>query len=92
VKWAEQVLGVPVVDHWWQTETGWAIAANPVGLGMLPVKHGSPTVPMPGYRRPGARRGGHEVPRGNELGNICREAAAAAGLPADAVECRRALP
>jgi propionyl-CoA synthetase len=49
VAWAESVLGVPVVDHWWQTETGWAIAANPVGLGILPVKRGSPSVPMPGY-------------------------------------------
>ncbi|MFG1359640.1 propionyl-CoA synthetase [Xanthobacter pseudotagetidis] len=49
VKWAEEKLGVPVVDHWWQTETGWAIAANPVGLGLLPVKLGSPTAPMPGY-------------------------------------------
>src|SRR5262245_11202540 len=49
VEWAEQVLKVPVIDHWWQTETGWAIAGNPVGLGQLPVKHGSPTVAMPGY-------------------------------------------
>ena len=49
VAWAQKVLGVPVVDHWWQTETGWPIAANPVGLGMLPIKLGSPTVPMPGY-------------------------------------------
>jgi propionyl-CoA synthetase len=49
VRWAEAVLGVPVIDHWWQTETGWCIAGNPVGLGALPVKHGSPTVPMPGY-------------------------------------------
>jgi propionyl-CoA synthetase len=49
VKWAEEQLKVPVIDHWWQTETGWAIAGNPVGLGMLPVKHGSPTVAMPGY-------------------------------------------
>lgn len=49
VVWAQQQLKVPVVDHWWQTETGWAIAANPVGLGLLPVKLGSPTVPMPGY-------------------------------------------
>ena len=49
VKWAEAALKVPVIDHWWQTETGWAIAGNPVGLGRLPVKHGSPTVPMPGY-------------------------------------------
>ena len=40
---------MPVIDHWWQTETGWPIAANPVGFGMLPIKRGSPTVPMPGY-------------------------------------------
>jgi propionyl-CoA synthetase len=50
IKWAERILGVPVLDHWWQTETGWAIAGNPVGLGMLPVKYGSPTVAMPGYQ------------------------------------------
>jgi len=49
VTWAEKALGVPVIDHWWQTETGWAIAANPVGLGALPIKLGSPTVPMPGW-------------------------------------------
>jgi propionyl-CoA synthetase len=49
VAWAETILGIPVVDHWWQTETGWAIAANPVGLGILPIKRGSPSVPMPGY-------------------------------------------
>jgi propionyl-CoA synthetase len=47
--WAENLLNKPVIDHWWQTETGWAIAGNPVGLGQLPVKHGSPTVAMPGY-------------------------------------------
>src|SRR6476619_1703553 len=50
VEWAEAQLKGPVIDHWWQTETGWCIAGNPVGLGQLPVKHGSPTVPMPGYR------------------------------------------
>jgi len=49
VQWAERILGVPVIDHWWQTETGWPIVGNPVGIGMLPVKHGSPSVPMPGY-------------------------------------------
>ncbi|MEA2907291.1 MAG: propionyl-CoA synthetase [Alphaproteobacteria bacterium] len=49
IKWAERLLKVPVIDHWWQTETGWAIAGNPLGLGLLPVKHGSPTVAMPGY-------------------------------------------
>ena len=49
IKWAEEKLKVPVIDHWWQTETGWAICGNPVGLGTLPVKHGAATVPMPGY-------------------------------------------
>jgi propionyl-CoA synthetase len=50
VIWAENLLKVPVIDHWWQTETGWCIAGNPMGLGQLPVKHGSPTVAMPGYQ------------------------------------------
>jgi propionyl-CoA synthetase len=49
IQWAEEVLGVPVIDHWWQTETGWCIAGNPVGLGALPVRYGSACVPMPGY-------------------------------------------
>ncbi len=49
IKWAEEKLAVPVIDHWWQTETGWAICGNPVGLGTLPIKYGSPSVPMPGY-------------------------------------------
>jgi propionyl-CoA synthetase len=49
LKWAERNLNVPVIDHWWQTETGWPIAANCVGLGTLPVKHGSPTKAVPGY-------------------------------------------
>jgi propionyl-CoA synthetase len=49
IKWAESMLKVPVIDHWWQTESGWPMAANPVGLGMLPVKYGSVSVPMPGY-------------------------------------------
>jgi propionyl-CoA synthetase len=50
VQWAENMLKIPVIDHWWQTETGWCIAGNPVGLGALPVKYGSATVPMPGYQ------------------------------------------
>lgn len=49
IDWARNLLGVPVIDHWWQTETGWTIAGNPAGIEMLPVKTGSPTVPMPGY-------------------------------------------
>ena len=47
--WAERSLGVPVIDHWWQTETGWAICANCLGLEHLPVKYGSPTKPVPGW-------------------------------------------
>jgi propionyl-CoA synthetase len=64
VKWAEDILKVPVIDHWWQTETGWAIAANPRGLGLLPVKHGSPTVPMPGYDVQILDEAGKPVPAG----------------------------
>ncbi|GAA4945397.1 propionyl-CoA synthetase [Actinoplanes utahensis] len=48
--WAQNLLGVPVVDNWWQTETGWPIAASPRGLEPLPTRPGSPSVPMPGYR------------------------------------------
>ena len=50
IQWAEDMLKIPVLDHWWQTETGWCIAGNPVGLGQLPVKYGSSCVPMPGYQ------------------------------------------
>ena len=49
VEWVARTSGVPVIDHWWQTETGWAIAANPIGVETLPVKLGSPGVAMPGY-------------------------------------------
>ncbi len=49
IQWAEKILKVPVIDHWWQTETGWTIAGNPVGLGQMTVKYGSSSVPMPGY-------------------------------------------
>ena len=49
-EWASAVLGLPVVDHWWQTETGWPICANLRGLEHMPIKAGSPTVPVPGYR------------------------------------------
>ncbi len=50
LRWTEEVLGVPVIDHWWQTETGWPIAANCLGIERLPVKPGSPTAPVPGWR------------------------------------------
>ena len=48
-EWASALVGVPVVDNWWQTETGWPICANPRGLDDLPIKAGSPSVPVPGY-------------------------------------------
>jgi propionyl-CoA synthetase len=67
--WAEQVLKVPVIDHWWQTETGWCIAGNPVGLGALPVKHGSATVPMPGYAIDVVDEGCHKLPAG-KIGSL----------------------
>jgi propionyl-CoA synthetase len=64
IVWAENLLKKPVIDHWWQTETGWCIAGNPVGLGQLPVKHGSPTVPMPGYDLRVVDEACKELPRG----------------------------
>ena len=69
VTWAEHALGIPVIDHWWQTETGWAITGNPIGLGALPVKPGSSTVPMPGYDIHVLSDEGHPVSQGT-LGNI----------------------
>ena len=63
--WAENQLSVPVIDHWWQTETGWPIAANCVGLGILPVKPGSPTKMVPGYDVRILNEQGDEVPVGD---------------------------
>jgi propionyl-CoA synthetase len=48
-RWATELLGIPVIDHWWQTETGWPIVANPAGIELLPIKPGSPTRPLPGW-------------------------------------------
>ena len=69
ITWAQDQLGVPVVDHWWQTETGFAIAANPLGIEEMPIKLGSPSVPMPGFDVQILDEGGHEMPPG-ELGAI----------------------
>jgi propionyl-CoA synthetase len=69
IQWAQRMLNVPVIDHWWQTETGWPMAANPVGVEMLPVKLGSPAVPMPGYDIQVLDEGGHPVAAGT-LGAI----------------------
>jgi propionyl-CoA synthetase len=69
VLWAQEHLKVPVIDHWWQTETGWAIAANPAGIEVLPIKPGSPTVPMPGYDVQILSESGEPLPAG-ELGAV----------------------
>ena len=69
IVWAQDQLKVPVIDHWWQTETGWAIAANPVGYEAMPVKLGSPAVAMPGYDLQVLDEGGHPVSHGT-LGAI----------------------
>ncbi|MBS0125090.1 propionate-CoA ligase PrpE [Thetidibacter halocola] len=69
IKWAQDQLKVPVIDHWWQTETGWAIAANPLGIEELPIKLGSPSVPMPGYDVKILDEAGHPMKPG-ELGAI----------------------
>ncbi len=69
IRWAERALKVPVIDHWWQTETGWPVAGNPLGLGLLPVKYGSPAVPLPGYDVQVVDDAGHPVETGT-LGNV----------------------
>jgi propionyl-CoA synthetase len=67
--WAQQQLNIPVIDHWWQTETGWAIGANCAGLELLPVKPGSCTKPVPGFDIRVLDARGKDVPAG-ETGNI----------------------
>ena len=69
LEWARDKLGVPVVDHWWQTETGWAIGANCLGIEALPVKPGSAGVPAPGYDVQILDAGGAELPAG-QIGTI----------------------
>ena len=68
--WAQRILKVPVVDHWWQTETGHAIAGNPIGVEVFPVKPGSATKPMPGWDVQALGADGHPVPAG-QIGSIC---------------------
>jgi len=69
VKWAENLLKIPIIDHWWQTETGYVIAGNPIGIEKLPIKIGSPTVPMPGFDIKVLDNTGKELSAGN-LGSI----------------------
>ncbi|MGW2939176.1 AMP-binding protein [Streptomyces sp. NPDC001156] len=63
-QWASRHTGVPVIDHWWQTESGWAIAANPAGLQLLPIKPGSPSLTMPGWDLQVLDAHGHPLPAG----------------------------
>ena len=69
LEWAQAQLGLPVIDHWWQTETGWPIAANCLGIGQLPVKPGSPTKPVPGWDVQVLDEAGLPVKPG-EIGNL----------------------
>ncbi len=69
VTWAQNLLGIPVIDHWWQTETGWAICGNPLGLGLLPTKPGTAGVPMPGYDLRVVDEQCNEVPT-NAMGSL----------------------
>ena len=70
VLWLEEKLSIPIIDHWWQTETGWPIASNPIGIENMLIKRGSPTVAMPGYEIKILDLQGNEVKR-NNLGAIC---------------------
>ena len=69
LQWAEQILGTPVIDHWWQTETGWPIVANSLGLGKLPVKPGSASKPVPGFDVRVLELDGSEAAQG-DIGDI----------------------
>jgi propionyl-CoA synthetase len=69
LRWAEEKLGVPVIDHWWQTETGWPIAANCLGIERLPVTPGSPTRAVPGWDIHVVDNAGEELPSG-EIGAL----------------------
>jgi len=69
IMWAQRVMGVPVYDHWWQTETGYTIAGNPAGIEKIPVKIGSPSVAMPGYDIQILNEEGDQIKAG-ELGAI----------------------
>ncbi|MFP4256020.1 MAG: propionyl-CoA synthetase [Desulfobacterales bacterium] len=69
IQWSEKHLNVPVIDHWWQTETGWAIAANCMGLHRFPVKYGSPTKAVPGWEVRALDSSNQEMPRG-EIGAL----------------------
>ncbi len=72
LEWSREKIGVPVVDHWWQTETGWPIVANCVGLEQLPIKSGSPTRPVPGWTVAVVNEKGEDVPANATGAIVCR--------------------
>ncbi len=86
--WATDKLGVPVIDHWWQTETGWPIAANLRGLEPMPIKAGSPSVPVPGWDVQVLDAAGKRCAPGEE-GAICVKLPLPPGVATDAVGGRR---
>ena len=69
LNWAKDKLGVPIIDHWWQTETGWSICANCLGIEPLPIKEGSPTRPVPGWRLKALDESSNEVGTG-DIGSL----------------------
>ena len=72
IRWAENLLKIPVIDHWWQTETGWAICGNPLGLELFPVKYGSATKPIPGWDVKALDPDGNEVAAGDIGALVCK--------------------
>ena len=72
-RWLEEHLGIPVIDHWWQTETGWSICANPVGVELMETRPGSVTVPVPGYDLHILDENGRDLPAGQEGAVAVRE-------------------
>jgi propionyl-CoA synthetase len=69
IEWAQKMLGVPIIDHWWQTETGWVICGNFVGLELMPIKPGSTSVPAPGWHLDVLDENGHPMKPG-EVGAL----------------------
>ena len=87
IQWSENNLKVPVIDHWWQTETGWAIAANCMGLHQFPVKYGSPTKAVPGWNLQVVDANNQQVAPG-EIGALVVKLPPASGDPAHLVQKR----
>jgi propionyl-CoA synthetase len=93
IHWAERAcFKVPMIDHWWQTETGWTIVGNPIGLGLLPVKYGLSDCSDAGLRCADPRRRGPFATLPGHARKYRGQITAAARLPADAVECRKPVP